>query len=297
MSIKKVVVAGSGVLGSQIAFQTAYKGFPVTVYDISQEVIDKAKKTMEGLGERYKQDIQATDADVSAALDRLSFSHDLGEAVTDADLIIEAIPEKLEIKESFYKELSKVAPKNTIFASNSSTLVNSSLAPYTDRPERFLNLHFANQIWTNNTAEIMGSPKTDPQIYQEIVKFAGQIGMVPIQLKKEQPGYVLNSLLLPLLNAATLLWANDIADPQTIDKTWMVGTKAPVGPFAILDTVGLRTAYNITGTTAKQTGDPKLEKVVTKLKKMIDQGYLGVESGKGFYTYPNPEFQEPDFLK
>lgn len=297
MSINKVVVAGSGVLGSQIAFQSAYKGFDVTVYDINEEMINKAKKTMAGYGPVYKKDIKATDAKINSAMDNLSYSYDLSQAAKDADLVIEAVPEKLEIKGDFYQKLSEAAPKETIFASNSSTLVPSAIVSFTDRPARFLNLHFANHIWRNNTAEIMGTDQTDPAVYSEIVKFAKAIGMVPIEIKKEQPGYVLNSLLIPLLNASAALWAKGVADPQTIDKTWMIGTGAPMGPFGIFDVVGLRTAYNITETTAQQSGDETLKQVADKLKEVIDDGYLGRENGKGFYTYPDPDFVKEDFLK
>lgn len=131
MSINKVVVAGSGVLGSQIAFQSAYKDFNVTVYDINEEMINKAKKTMTGYGPIYKKDIKAPDAKIKSALNNLSYSYDLSQAVKDADLVIEAVPEKLEIKGNFYKELSEAAPKETIFASNSSTLVPSAIVSYT----------------------------------------------------------------------------------------------------------------------------------------------------------------------
>lgn len=190
-----------------------------------------------------------------------------------------------------------MAPKEAIFTSNSSTLVPSALMEDTGRPSQFLNMHFANQVWLNNTAEIMGSPKTDPKIYDEIVEFARNIGMIPIELKKEQPGYILNSLLIPLLSAGEELWVKGVADPEMIDKTWMAATGAPMGPFAILDVVGIRTAYNITATQAKSGEDPNAQVLADKLKELLDAGKLGMESGEGFYHYPNPAYKDPDFLK
>lgn len=166
----------------------------------------------------------------------------------------------------------------------------------TGRPSQFLNMHFANQVWLNNTAEIMGSPKTDPAIYKEIVQFARDIGMIPIQLKKEQPGYILNSLLIPLLSAGEDLWVKGVADPQMIDRTWMAATGAPMGPFAILDVVGIRTAYNITLAEAQAHPEANTQPLADALKGLLDQGKLGVESGEGFYHYPNPEFKQKDFL-
>ncbi|MBV0931451.1 3-hydroxyacyl-CoA dehydrogenase [Lentilactobacillus sp. IMAU92037] len=295
MSIKKVTVAGSGVLGSQIAFQSAFKGFDVTVYDISQAAVDQVEKRIKGLRHAYRHDIAATDEEFNAGITRLKFTDDLAGAVKDADLVIEAIPENPDIKHDFYKKLATLAPSAAIFTSNSSTLVPSMFAADTGRPKQFLNMHFSNQVWLNNTAEIMGSPETDPAIYQEIVQYARDIGMVPIQLKKEQPGYILNSLLMPLNAAAGMLWLKEIADPKMIDRTWMVATGAPWGPFGILDAVGIRTAYNIT--LAAVNRNPAVKPLADAFKKMLDEGKLGVESGEGFYKYPNPEYKTKKFIE
>ena len=293
--IEQVTVAGGGVLGSQIAYQCAFKGKNVTVYDIGNEAVAAAKERVEALRTAYKRDIQATDEQFDAGLGRMSFTTDLGEAAKNADLVIEAIPEKPSIKHDFYQSLAKLAPEDTIFASNSSTYVPSTFATDTGRPDKFLNLHFANQIWLMNTAEIMGTNQTDPDIYNRIVSFAQQIGMVPIQLHKEQPGYVLNTLLMPLMGAAGMLWAHDVADPQTVDKTWMIATGAPKGPFGFYDMVGLRTAYNIL--CQRQGDNPQAKPLLDKLKAMIDQGKLGEETGQGFYQYPDPDYRDPGFLK
>jgi len=298
MDYKNITVAGSGVLGSQIAFQIAFKGFNVNVYDINDEVLDRAKERMTNLKQRYQEDLGATQEEVDAAYKRISFFSDLAKATADADLIIEAIPEVVQIKTDFYKELAKIAPEKTIFASNSSTLLPSQFAEATGRPQKFLNLHFANEIWKNNTAEIMKHPGTDDKVFEEVIAFAKAIGMVALPLQKEQPGYILNSLLVPLLDAAQMLLLKEVADPETIDKTWMVATGAPMGPFAILDVVGITTAYNITLAKAEATGDPDYKKLADLLKtEYIDKGKLGRGTGEGFYKYPNPPFMNPDFIK
>ena len=293
--IEQVTVAGGGVLGSQIAYQCAFKGKNVTVYDIGDEAVAAAKERVEALRTAYKRDIQATDEQFDAGLGRMSFTTDLGEAAKNADLVIEAIPEKPSIKHDFYQSLAKLAPEDTIFASNSSTYVPSTFAADTGRPDKFLNMHFANQVWLYNTAEIMGTDQTDPKVFNEIVDYAKEIGMVPIVLKKEQPGYVLNTLLIPLLTAASYLWGQGIADPETVDKTWMIATGAPMGPFGFYDMVGLRTAYNIL--CQRQGDNPQAKPLLDKLKAMIDQGKLGEETGQGFYQYPDPDYQDPGFLK
>jgi 3-hydroxyacyl-CoA dehydrogenase len=222
MKIKNVAVAGTGVLGSQIAFKTAFKGFEVSAYDINDEALEKAKERFNVLKERYQEDKYGTKEEVDAAYNRISLYTDLAKAVEKADLVIEAVPEVLNIKQKFYKELSQVAKKETIFASNSSTMVPSQLVGFTDRPEKYLHLHFANEIWKLNIAEIMKHDRTSTEVFEEVIKFARAIAMVPIPLHKEQPGYVLNTLLVPHLKAAIQLAVDGIAEPKVVDKTWMI---------------------------------------------------------------------------
>ncbi|MFC7785387.1 3-hydroxyacyl-CoA dehydrogenase [Rossellomorea sp. GCM10028870] len=297
MNIKNVTVAGSGVLGSQIAFQTAFFGFNVSVYDINDEVLEKAKERFKALKPRYQQDLGATQEEVEAAYNRLTLFSDLRQAVKDADLVIEAVPEVINIKNEFYENLSAVAPKKTIFASNSSTMIPSQLAHVTDRPEKYLHLHFANEIWHRNTAEIMKHEGTNEEVFNDVVEFSKAIGMVALPMHKEQHGYILNSLLVPYIQAAENLVVNGIADHETVDKTWMIATGAPIGPFAFLDVIGINTPYNLALAKA-QEGDVNAEKVAEFLKKeFIDKGRLGIQNGKGFYDYPNPKFLEKDFLK
>ncbi|MFD1862894.1 3-hydroxyacyl-CoA dehydrogenase [Planococcus chinensis] len=298
MDYKNITVAGSGVLGSQIAFQTAFKGFEVTVYDLNDEALEKAKGRIIKLKENYKADLGASDAEVDAAYSRMAFQTDLAQAVSKADLVIEAIPEVVAIKTEFYQKLGKIAPAHTVFATNSSTLLPSQFAEATGRPEKFLAIHFANTIWINNTAEIMKHPGTDEKVFNDLIEFAKAIGMVALPLHKEQPGYILNSLLVPFLEAAELLLVKEVADVQTVDKTWMIATGAPLGPFAILDVVGIRTAHNIVQAKAAATGNEDFKKLAALLQtEYIDQGKLGRETGEGFYKYPKPAFMDPDFLK
>lgn len=294
MAFKKILVAGTGVLGSQIAYQTALHGFQVTAYDLDPAA---AKKRVLTLKPNYQHDLKLSDADFQKGLDNLTFTDNLNDAVDDVDYVIEALPEVIKIKSEFYQQLSKLAPAKTVFASNSSTMIPSQLVQYVDRPEKFLNMHFANKIWQCNVAEIMGTKQTDPTIYQEVVEFAKQIGMVPIEIKKEQPGYVLNSLLIPFLVSALNLWVKGVADPETVDKDWMISTGSPVGPFIMLDIVGLRTVQNIMLGLYKKMKNPMFKDISDHLQPMIDDGKIGVEAGQGFYSYPHPAFEDPNFLK
>jgi len=281
--IQHVTVLGTGVLGSQIAFQTAFSGFDVVAYDINEEALEKAHARFAGLVDTYVEDKVdgAADGKAKAALGRLRLTHDLADAVKEADLVIEAIPEILELKKSTYKKLGELAPKHTIFATNSSTLLPSDMKDSTNRPSQFLALHFANRIWKFNTAEVMGTSDTDPAVFDTVVEFSKEIGMVPIPIHKEKAGYVLNSLLVPFLNAAAALAAGGYAEPADVDKTWRIATGAPMGPFQIFDIIGLMTPYNILS-----HGDAELKEIAKWLKtEYIDKGHLGVATGQGFYTY------------
>lgn len=310
-TIKNVTVAGGGVLGSQIAFQTAYKGFDVTVWVRSDASIERARPKFVHLRDAYLSmleamktnpaaycrglaatpDLTASEIDelkgrVTAAYEGISFTTSHEDAARDADLVIEAIAEDPAQKRAFYEALAPHLPERTILATNSSTLLPSQLADATVRPEKFLALHFANEIWRNNTAEIMGHPGTSPEAYEAVVVFAEAIGMVPLRLHKEQPGYILNSMVVPFLNAAQALYVTGVADPETIDKTWTLASGAPMGPFRILDVVGLNTAYNIVKLDP-QASDPDTVagKIAASLKEKIDAGMTGVAAGEGFYKY------------
>lgn len=316
MGFKKVVVVGGGVLGSQIAYQVAYKGFDVTVWLRTEASIDRARPKFARWHETYKKDLDAVKpligtetkmyprglienfaaltpekieelkAQADTAYENLNYELDMATAMADADLVIESLSEDPKAKIAFYEKMASLLPEKTVVVTNSSTMVPSTFASYTGRPEKYLALHFANEIWKNNTAEIMGHPGTDQAYYDQVVAFAKEIGMIPLCLKKEQPGYILNSLLVPFLNAGQALYANDVADPQTIDLTWMLGTGAPLGPFRILDIVGLDTAYNIVMMSPDaQNPDTLPGKIAKRLKEHIDAGKKGVATGEGFYKY------------
>ena len=197
--IHKISVLGTGVLGSQIAYQAAFHGFDVTAYDINDDALAAGRGRFAQLAAVFLADrvAGATVETTQAALRRIHYTSDLA-AAAEADLVIEAAPEVLQLKRDLYERLGQLAPAETIFATNSSTLLPSDLKASTGRPDRFLALHYANGVWRRNTAEVMGTTDTDPSAYRAVVDFAERSGLVPIELKKEKAGYVLNSLLVPL---------------------------------------------------------------------------------------------------
>lgn len=321
-NIKKVVVAGGGVLGSQIAFQTAYSGFDVTIWLRSegsigrcQPKIDKLKTSYlsaiegmkaaksaadpawcQGIAEFGSFDPAACAEKVNKAYEGLKLELDMAKAVADADLVIESMAEVADEKTAFFDRLSPLMPEKTIVVTNSSSLLPSQFTSHTGRPDRYLAMHFANSIWKMNVAEVMVQDKTSNESFNQIMEFAQEIRMIPLPVNKEKAGYLLNSMLIPFLLSGLDLYANGISDPESIDKAWTIGTGAPDGPFQIFDVVGLTTALNIVDQYQKVPGivNPLLRKMMMPynfkeqraiLKSYIDAGKLGRASGEGFYKY------------
>lgn len=318
MSYKKIVVAGGGVLGSQIAFQSAYCGFDVTIWLRSEGSIGRTRPKLDYLKKTYLDTIENMEkgkgpwaagiadsdnfdkeeciAKVEHAYSSLKLELDMKKAVEDADLVIESMAENEKDKIEFYQKLAPCLPTKTVIATNSSTLLPSTFAKYTGRPDKYLSLHFANSIWQNNTAEIMAQDKTDPRYFEELIEFSNEIRMIALPVRKEKNGYLLNSMLVPFLLSGLDLYVAGVSDPHSIDIAWTHGTGAPKGPFQIIDTVGLTTAYHIVMQYQKVPGllSPLLKKMMMPynfkemaavLKKYIDEGKLGMSSGEGFYKY------------
>ena len=312
--MKNIVIMGGGVLGSQIAFQTAFCDYNVTVWLRSEGSIERTKSKLELVKNSYIDAINLmampegksfnnwcrgiADADnfnkdelinkVMGLSDKIKLELDMKKALEDADLVIESMAEDFEAKKDLYLKMAPLLPEKTIVVTNSSTMLPSKLAKYTGRPDKFLALHFANSIWKNNTAEVMVQPKTEEKYFNEVMEFAKSIRMIALPLKKEKSGYLLNSMLIPLLFSGMDLYVNGVSDFESIDKAWLLGTGAPKGPFQILDTVGLETAYKIVEMYLKVPSflAPYNFKGMAKvLKEYIDAGKLGKASGEGFYKY------------
>lgn len=319
MRFKKVVIIGGGVLGTQIGLMSAYTGHDTTLWLRSEGSVGRTQPKVEQYSAAMIADLEAAKQLIGNPMGALLYPRglirswegctaegideliatakknfkelfrmelDLAKALEDADIVIEAMAENPEQKIDMYEKMKGLIPEKAILCTNSSTLLPSTFAEYTGRPEKYCALHFANTIWKNNTGEVMGHPGTDPEVYNQVVAFADEINMVPLQLHKEQPGYILNSMLVPFLTSAQALWANEVADPETIDLTWRLATSAPAGPFQILDIVGLTTAYNINQMKPEAQVEGSLTwKMGQLLKEKIDKGETGVTAGKGFYDY------------
>jgi 3-hydroxybutyryl-CoA dehydrogenase len=296
-SIEKISVLGAGVLGGQIAWHSAYKGKTAVVYDISEEALEACRHAHLQYAAIYMEDLGATEAEMDATRSRISFTLDMKEAA-QVDLVIESVPEVPAIKTSVYEQLSPLLQSHTIIASNSSTLLPKRFAEVTGRPQQFCALHFANLLWIMNLVEVMSHATTAESTLSAVTTFAIEIGMVPIPVQKEQNGYVLNSWFVPLTNAAQSLITNGVSTAEYIDRTYMIANRGcTMGPCALMDTVGMNTAYDVLNYWGTLNDDKQMLANANYIKEhFIDKDLMGMQGGEGHYKYPNPAYEAADFL-
>jgi len=296
--LNRITVTGAGVLGGQIAWHSAFKGKTVVVHDISANSLDNCRGAHDNYAGIYLADVGASESDIAATRARLTYTTDLASAVAEADLVIEAVPEIPAVKTEVYETMADLLPEHTLVATNSSTLLARDFAAATGRPEKYCALHFANLIWMMNVVEIMAHPTTTEATLAAIAEFSIEIGMVPVAVQKEQNGYVLNTWLVPLLNAAQTLVTNGVGTPEDVDRTYMIANRGcAMGPMGTIDVVGMKTAFDILTYWGHENGDRQMLANADYIKtNFIDQGRMGLQTGHGYYRYPNPGYQDPDFL-
>ena len=296
--LNNLTVIGAGVLGGQIAWHSAFRGKNVSVYDLYEEGLERCRTAHQTYAHIYTQDLDATENDIQETQGRLTFSTDLRQAVVDADIVIEAAPEIPDVKTRLYQDLAECLPDRTLLATNSSTLLPGEFAEATGRPDKFCALHFANLIWSLNIGELMAHQGTSEQTLIDVTGFAIEIGMVPIPIEKEQNGYVCNSLLVPILQAAQSLITNGVSSPEYVDRTYMIMNRGcSFGPCALMDIVGFKTVYDIFSHWGEANKDDQMLANARYIKEhFVDKGILGLQSGQGYFQYPDPSYQAPDFL-
>jgi 3-hydroxybutyryl-CoA dehydrogenase len=293
--IKKVAVIGTGLLGTQISMLCAYTGYKVSVYDTVAGAFDDTYK-------RLSADLKAKGVNPFIPWEHwekcraaIASTTDLGDALKEADLVVEAITEDLEAKRKVFKQMGENAPTEAIFASNSSSIPISRMEESSGRPERCINIHFYQPLAGMNMVDLMPGTKTLPEVMETGEEWIRSVGCVPLRVKKEILGFCFNSVWRAIKKQSLYMWGNDFVDFRDIDRAWCIFTKMRRGPFGLMDEVGLDTVYNIEMVYYNDSKDPK-DKPPEALMRKIKKGELGVKSGKGFYTYPNPEFLKPDFL-
>ena len=294
--IKKVLIVGAGTMGQQIGTLCAIHGFEVVLYDIGQDILDNAVKRIDKLLKYFVASNRITQKEADESRDRISCTTDIKDAAANADLLSESVPEDPVIKGEVFARFNSLCPAHTLFTTNSSSLAPSMFAEATGRPEKLIALHF-HDVRVTDIVDVMGHPGTSEETFNLVFEFAIRIKQVPIVLKKENSGYVFNSMLTSLFQAAQTLAANGITSIEEIDRAWMGVTHMNIGPFGLMDSIGIDTVWKVTDYWAKKLDDEQEKKNAAFLKRYIDEGNLGQKSGKGFYSYPDPAYQRPDFIK
>lgn len=282
--IQTVAVIGSGAMGAHIGMVCALAGCRVTLVDLSSDALGRARTALEQFTQRSVDKGKLTEDDRASAFDRLTFSTELAPAVADADLVIEAVVEKLDVKRALFADLDGPCPPHTILASNSSSLMPSQLADATGRPDRVLNLHFFNPALIMRCVEVVRGPATSDETQAAAVAFAHRIGKEPVVLKKEIPGFVANRILNAVRDEAISLLEGGVADIGDIDRACRTALGYPMGPFELMDLTGLDIGYHVKKARFELTGDPR-DQPQRSLAELVESGRLGRKTGHGWYRY------------
>lgn len=272
-------------MGRQIALQCATHGYGVTLYDVAPECLDAALGEVRGFADHLVTWGRLTREEADAALGRIETTCDAAEAAAEADIVSESVPEDPVLKGEVFARLNDLCPARTIFTTNTSLLLPSMFAEATGRPSRFAAFHFHQHVWEATVVDIMPHPGTSKETVELLRAFAGRIGQTPIVLSRESPGYVFNAMLNAWIGSALGLAASGVATVEDIDRAWTVVTKMMVGPFGVVDVIGVDLVWHVTESVAQATGDPEHRAQADFLKGYVDRGWLGVKSGRGFYSY------------
>lgn len=280
--MEKIFVLGAGTMGSGIAQTFAQKGYEVIIRDIKDEFVDRG---LEGINKGLTKLVskgKMTEEDKENILSRISGTTDMNMA-EDCDLIIEAAIENMDIKKQIFSELDKICKEDTIFASNTSSLSITEIASATNRPDKVIGMHFFNPAPVMKLIEVIKGMATSQDTFDKVKEMAIAIGKEPVEVA-EAPGFVVNRILIPMINEAFGIMAEGIASPEDIDKAMMLGANHPMGPLALGDLIGLDVCLAIMDVLYKETGDSKY-RAHSLMRKYVRAGWLGRKTKKGVYDY------------
>ena len=293
MAIEKVGVVGCGLMGAGIAQVSAAAGFFTVVREVSPELVDKGLKSIDKNLARLVEKGTIKDTAKTEIRGRLKGTTVI-EDLRDCDLVIEAIIEQLSAKRELFAALDKVCPANAIFASNTSSLTITEIATATKRPQRFVGLHFFNPVPVMKLVEVVKTIATDPAVYDEMVAFGANLGKTPVRAN-DSTGFIVNRLLVPYLLDAIRAFEEGIGSIEDIDNSMKLGCGYPMGPFTLLDFVGLDTTYYITHVMYDEFKERRFASPPL-LKRLVMAGWYGRKTGKGFYDYADPNNPKPNSL-
>jgi 3-hydroxyacyl-CoA dehydrogenase/acetoacetate decarboxylase len=294
--IETVCFVGAGTMGCINALVAAISGYQVELYDISEEILKQVEQRFKEFGPFLVSAGYCTTAELMAAFPRISVGYDLEKAVANADLVSESVPENRELKREVHKKLDETCPAKTILTTNTSNMLVSEIEDAVNRGDRFAALH---SYLASKLVDIVAGPRTTAETIDILNRYVESLKLVPMVLKKEYPGYVMNSLLQSILMTANALVVEGLATVEDVDRAYMIHLKAPMGPFGIMDMIGL----DLIDSAMSQVQDtiwmvePMKEKIAALFQTRVERGEFGSKSGQGFYTYPAPSYQQAEFLE
>ena len=290
-NIKNVLILGSGTLGLRIGLASAINNYKVKIYDIHEDSFPQAIKIQDSILKQLVSESKLDENLVDEIKLRIEWTIDPEYAAKDADLVSESVPEERELKKIVWKQFGDLCPDEAILTTNTSYLLPSMFAEESGHPERFCALHF-HDVFYANVVDIMPHPGTAPWMIPLLADFGRSINQTPVIMEKESYGYIFNSMLMAVLGAAGALVTFNITSIENVDRSWMGNFKMPMGPFGILDEIGLETAWYVT----RNNKDEKSIRFAKLLESYVSRGQLGKKTGEGFYKYPDPAYKREGFL-
>lgn len=291
-----ICVVGSGFLGTQIGLQCAAHGYQTRLVEPSPHARAQSQQTVATELQRRTDDGEHDAAESDAVRARMTYVEELEQGVADAGLVIEAIPERLELKRQLFAQLDALTPPDTILATNSSSIKISAIESATQRLDKVLNMHFYGLIWQRPMVELMRGSATSEETIEAVYRCAQRIGVTPLVVDKESTGFIFNRVWRAIKRETLHLVNDGVTSHENVDRAWMIFTGMKMGPFALMDRVGLDVICDIENVYYRESG---LERDAPPpiLTDRVARGELGCKTGRGFYTYPDPVFEDPQWLK
>ncbi len=282
MTIKQVMVVGAGQMGAGIAQVCAQLGFDVTMYDTKQEALDKGMQLITSLLGRAVEKDRMTEADKEATLSRLTASTSIEDAA-EADVVMEAVIEKMQVKKQLFQELDQIAPAHAILATNTSSLAITEIASATNRPDQVIGMHFMNPVPVMKLVEVIRALQTSEATFKAIDQMAKQLNKTAVE-SADYPGFIANRILMPMINEAIYTVYEGVASIEDVDTVMKLGMNHPMGPLTLADFIGLDTCLSIMEVLYEGFGDSKY-RPCPLLRQYVQAGWYGKKTGRGFYVY------------